>query len=177
MRKLSAFALVGAAAVACAGAAVAGPPNTAATAQRHVMTVPLADGSMVRVDYAGEVAPTVTLAAPRPTDAESAWGITVPSLAGFDRMIAEMQRQSQEMVRRAHQMARQPAGSAPYIASFGDMPAGQTSTTVVSVSNNGQSCTRTTKVVSQGPGKPPKVTSSATGSCGATAPAGPINRT
>jgi hypothetical protein len=49
------------------------------------------------------------------------------------------------------------------------MPAGQTSTTVVSISQNGSTCTRSTEVVSQGPGKAPKVTSKVSGQCGAAA--------
>jgi hypothetical protein len=50
---------------------------------------------------------------------------------------------------------------------------------MVSYSNGGKSCTRTTQVVSQGPGKAPKVTTSVTGECDASpAPsAGPVNRT
>ena len=103
-----------------------------------------------------------------------------PSFAGFDRMIEQMQRQSQEMMRQAQEMSRQPAGAAPYVASYGNMPAGQTSTTVVTISNNGRTCTRSTEVVSQGPGKPPKVTSNVSGQCerrGRATPTGPIHRT
>ena len=60
-----------------------------------------------------------------------------PSFAGFDRiMIEQMQRQSQEMMRRAREMSRHSGGAAPYLASYGDMPAGQASTTVVTISNN-----------------------------------------
>jgi hypothetical protein len=83
-------------------------------------------------------------------------------------MFEQMQRRSQDMIRRAQEMAHRPAGAgaAPYIASFGNLPAGQTSTTVVSVSNGGSTCTRTTEMVSQGPGKPPKVTSNVSGQCG-----------
>ena len=61
-------------------------------------------------------------------------------------------------------------------------PAGETSTTVVSVSNGGATCTRTTESVSQGPGKPPKVTSSVSGTVRAgaaprRASGAPLNRT
>jgi hypothetical protein len=107
------------------------------------------------------------------------WAMPFPSFAGFDKMIAEMQRQSAEMIRQAQQIARQPAGAAPYIASYGNLPAGETSTTVVSVSNGGGTCTRTTEVVSQGPGKAPKVTSNVSGNCGAasSAPPAAVNRT
>ena len=171
MRKLPAFAFAGVAAAALAGTAFAAAPNT------HVMNVPLPDGSVARVEYTGNVAPKVTIA-PRPiADAAMPWGMALPSFAGFDRIFQEMQRQSQEMMRQAQEVAHHPAGAAPYIASFGNLPAGQTSTTIVSVSNGGGTCTRTTEVVSQGPGKAPKVTSSITGRCGATAnaPSGPVN--
>jgi hypothetical protein len=173
VRKLPVFAFAGVAAAALAGTAFAAGPKT------HVMNVPLPDGSIARVEYVGDVAPKVTVA-PRPlADAAMPWAMPFPSFAGFDRMIAEMQRQSQEMMRQAQQMARRPAtGAAPYIASYGDLPAGGTSTTVVSVSNGGATCTRTTEVVSQGAGKPPKVTSSVSGQCAsapAAAPSGPVH--
>lgn len=158
MRKLPAFAFAGIAA-ALAGTAIAAAPRT------HVMNVPLPDGSVAHVEYVGDVAPKVTVQPRVMTDAAGPWTMSFPSFAGFDRMIQQMQRQSQEMVQRAQQMARQPAGAAPHIAAYGNMPAGGTSTTVVSVSNNGVTCTRTTEVVSQGPGKPPKVTSSTNGHC------------
>jgi hypothetical protein len=165
VRKLPAFAFAGIAAAALAGSAYAAAPKT------HVMNVPLPDGSVARVEYVGDVAPRVTIA-PRPfAAADMPWATPFPSFAGFDRIIQEMNRQTAEMMRQAQQIGRQPAGAAPYIASYGNLPAGETSTTVVSVSNGGQTCTRSTEVVSQGPGKPPKVTSSVSGQCtGAAAP-------
>jgi hypothetical protein len=170
VRKLPAFAFAGVAAAALAGTAFAAAPGT------HVMNVPLPDGSVARVEYTGNVAPKVTIA-PRPlADAAMPWAMPFPSFAGFDRMIQEMQRQSQEMMRQAQQIAHQPIGAAPHIAAYGNLPAGETSTTVVSVSNGGGTCTRTTEVVSQGPGKPPKVASSVTGQCGrAQPPSGPVS--
>ena len=92
-------------------------------------------------------------------------------------VIEKMRRQSDEIVRRAREMSRHPGAANSHIASYGNVPAGGTSTTVVSVSNNGQTCTRTTEVVSQGPGKPPKVTSNVIGQCAPTpAPSsGPVN--
>jgi hypothetical protein len=141
------------------------------------MDVPLPDGSVAHIEYVGNVAPKVTVA-PRPfADAGPGmpWMMGFPSFAGFDRMIAEMHRRSEEMMRQAQQMAHRPGGAAPHIAAYGDLPAGGTSTTVVSVSNNGRTCTRTTEVVSQGPGKPPQVTSKASGQCDdAAAPSGGV---
>ena len=141
------------------------------------MNVPLPDGSVARVEYTGNVAPKVTVAPPPIADGAMPWAMPFPSFAGFDRMIRDMQRQSQEMIRQAQQIAQHPAGAAPYIAAYGNLPAGETSTTVVSVSNGGSTCTRTTNVVSQGPGKPPKVRSSLSGQCSGAAqpPSGPVN--
>lgn len=157
MTKLPAIA-IGAAAVALAAAATA-----AASPKTHKMDVALPGGSVAHIEYVGDVAPKVTVD-PRPmADAAGAWGMPFPSFAAFDRMMADMQRQSAQM--RAQITARQAAGAAPYIADFGNLPAGETSTTVVTVSNNGSTCTRTTETMSQGAGKPPKVTSSASGQC------------
>lgn len=175
MRKLPAAALAGAAAFALTGSAIA------ASSKTHVMNVSLPDGSVARVEYVGDVAPKVTVEPGKLAGIGSPWGMALPSFVGFDRMMAEMQRQSQEMIRHAQEMAKHPAstGVQPYIASYGNLPAGETSTTVVSVSNGGNACTRTTEVVSQGAGKPPKVTSSVSGQCGAAAApsGGPVTRT
>jgi hypothetical protein len=160
VRKLPLIALAGAAA-AIAATAVAARPQT------HVMDVPLADGTMVHVEYAGNIAPKVTLA-PQPLAGD--WApLAHPSFAGFDRMIEQMNQQTEALIRQARQMARQPLGGAatPYIASYGNAPAGVTSTTIVSYSNGGSTCTRTTETVSQGPGRAPKVTSSVSGNCAA----------
>jgi len=162
--RLRVTALAGAAALAVAGAAFAATPKIASNT--HVMNVPLPDGSVARIEYVGNVAPKVTVE-PRPMG-EFGWAPTaLPSFAGFDRMIEQMNRETEAMMRQAQQMARQPVGgAAPYIASYGNMPTGAMSTTIVSFSNGGRTCTRTTETVSQGPGKPPKVTSSASGQCG-----------
>ena len=174
MSKLRVTALSGVAALAIAGTSFAATPNS------HVMKVSLPDGSVARVEYVGNVAPKVTVE-PR-SGADFGWTpVALPSFAGFDRMIEQMNRETETMMRQAQQMARQPAGgAAPYVAAYGNMPAGVTSTTVVSYSNGGRTCTRTTETVSQGPGKAPKVSSSLTGDCGAAAPEAPrarVNRT
>ena len=171
MNKLPAIA-IGVAAAALAGTAIAATPKT------HRMDVPLPDGSVAHITYVGEVAPKVSID-PRPLAySQPEWGMPFPSFAGFDKIFQEMNQRTEEMMRRAQQVAHQPAAAAPYIASSGNVPAGQTSTTVVSVSNDGATCTRSTEVVSQGSGKPPKVTSSVSGQGGpATAPSGPVTRT
>src|SRR4029079_12416289 len=120
--KLPAIA-IGAAPVAPAAAATA-----AASPKTHKMDVALPGGSVAHIEYVGDVAPKVTVD-PRPmADAAGAWGMPFPSFAAFDRMMADMQRQSAQM--RAQITARQAAGAAPYIADFGKLSAGEMSTTV-----------------------------------------------
>jgi hypothetical protein len=170
--KLPAIALA-AVAAGLAGTALAAGSRT------HVMNVSLPDGSVARVEYVGDVAPKVTVA-PAPL-ARDAWMSGLPSFAGFDRMFEQMDRQMQAI----QQMARQPSGAPGMnIASYGNLPAGADSVSVVSFSNGGNTCTRATEVVSEGPGKPPKVTRNISGNCGAAAqpapgaaPGKPIDRT
>lgn len=182
MSKFSVTALAGGAALAVAGTAIAATSRTAPnnSANTHVVNVALPDGSTARVEYVGSIAPKVTIE-PRPMG-EFGWApMAMPSFAGFDRMIDEMNRESEAMMRQAQQIERQPPGAATrYIASYGNMPAdATTSTTIVSYSNGGRTCTRTTEMVSAGAGKAPKVTSSVTGDCGGAAPSAPapVNRT
>jgi hypothetical protein len=177
VRKLPAIAFVGVATLALAGTAFA-------AARNHVMKVSLPDGSVARVEYAGDVAPKVVVEPIAPVADQ--WAATpLPSFAGFGQMIEQMNQETEAMIRQAQQIARQPGAvpGAPWVASFGNAPAGVTSMTIVSYSNGGSTCTRTTETVSQGPGKPPRVTSSVGGNCGTSgspaprASAAPIHRT
>lgn len=157
MRTLPAIAVAGIAA-ALAGTAIAASPKT------HVINVSLADGSVARIEYTGDVAPRVTIA---PAPLQSAWlPGEMPSFAGFDRMIEQMNRQTQEMMRQVQQVQLHPGQPGLNVAGYGNLPAGADSVSVVSVSNGRGTCTRTTQVVSQGAGKPPKVTSNVSGECG-----------
>ena len=162
--KLPVIALAGAAALA--GTALAASPRT------HLMNVPLPDGSVAHVEYVGNVAPKVTIAPAEASADDDSWIGGAPNFASFDRMFEQMDRQ----MRQVEQMARQPgvAGMPGMnVASYGSLPAGANSVTVVSTSNGGVTCTRTTEVVSEGPGKPPKVTSNVSGNCGAAAQPAP----
>lgn len=158
MKKLP-VAIVGGIAAALAGTAIAAAPKT------HVMSVPLPDGSVARVEYVGDVAPKVTVApAPLPG---GLWATgAFPGFGNFDRMIEQMNRQTAAMMQQVQQMERQPIGAPDMnVASYGNLPAGANSVSVVTVSNGGSTCTRTTEVVSQGAGKPPKVTNKVSGNC------------
>jgi hypothetical protein len=162
MKKLPIFMLAGVAS-ALAGTAIAASPKT------HVMNVPLPDGSVARVEYVGDVAPKVTVAPPAMPGGFWSTGAMAP-FGNFDGMFEQLDRQMRQM----EQMARQPIGAPGMnVAAYGNIPAGSNSVSVVTVSNGGTSCTRTTQVVSQGAGKPPKVTTNETGNCAGVAQPAP----
>jgi hypothetical protein len=154
--------LGGAAAVAVAGAALDAGSN------RHVMNVPLADGIVVHVEYVGDVAPKVTLA-PGGV-AGPAWAPVAfpafPAMPDMGPMIEQLNRQTSAMAQQIQQMARRGAVGGPAnLAAYGSVPTAANSVSVVSVSNGAGTCTRTTRVVSQGAGQPPKVTTEVSGNC------------
>jgi hypothetical protein len=157
MRKAFGLVLAGLGAAAIAGVAVAANRDT------HVMNVPLPDGSTARVEYVGDVAPKVTVV----PGAVTSFGL-------FDRSMFDMERQIDAMMRQVGSIARDPmdAGAIPgmNVAAYGNGPTRGTSVTVISTGNGAKTCTRTTEVTAQGPGKPPKVATSISGDCG-TAPA------
>ena len=159
MRKAHSFGLAGLGALSLAGAAAA------ASRDMHTLTVPLPDGSTARVEYVGDTAPKVTVT---PTTAHG-WMVPVRLFdrVFFDRSLFDMDRQMDELMREAAQLARQPQSGTPgvSVASYGNAPVGSTSITVVSTSNGSQTCTRQTEVVSQGQGKAPKVNTSVSGDC------------
>jgi hypothetical protein len=161
VRTLPALAL-GVAASALAGAALAANQPT------HRMDVPLSDGGVVHVEYVGDVAPKVSVAPTRP---RSLWApMAFPGFGNFDAMFDQLNRE----MGRIQQVASQPgAPGGLNVAAYGDMPAGTSSISVVSSSTGGVSCTRTTEVLSQGPRKPPKVTTNVSGDCGGAPKAGP----
>jgi hypothetical protein len=151
MRKALGLVLAGLGAAAVAGAAVA------ATRSAHILNVPAPDGSSVRIEYVGDVAPKVTVV---PAPAVTPFGL-------FDRSMFDMQRQIDAMMRQVDAMAGAPLAGAPglNVAAYGNAPQGSSSVTVVSTSNGSKTCTRTTEVTAQGAGKPPKVMTKISGDC------------
>jgi hypothetical protein len=162
MRKAFGLVVAGVGAAAIAGAAVA------ATRNAHILNVPAPDGSTVRVEYVGDVAPKVTVVP----------GPVVAPFGLFDRSAFDIQRQIDAMMRQVDTMAKMPIAGTPglNVAAYGNAPAGSESVTVVSTSNGSKTCTRTTEVTAQGVGKPPKVVTNVSGDCAnepAAAPARP----
>lgn len=176
MRKTWKIGLWAACAAGLAGAAAAAAPAT------YVMNVALPDGSVARVVYAGDVAPRVTIAPVAPIAVQPfavPAGVPIPAFAG---MFEQMDREMAATMRQIDMMARQPmAAGAPgaSFASYGNVPAGASSYSVVTVSENGRQCSRSTQVIGQGAGKAPKVLSKVSGDCGQAqrdAPAVPVPR-
>ena len=113
MRKLSTFALTGAAVLVLAGTAYAAGRGT------HVMNVALPNGGVAHIEYVGDVAPKITVQPGTPMAGD--WGMApFASEGSFDRMMADMDRQTQAMVRQAQEMARQAQTmpGAPMMAAF-----------------------------------------------------------
>jgi len=163
MRTLSKLGLAAVCAVGLAGTAAATARNM------HVINVALPDGSVARVEYVGDVAPKVMVAPASPV----AWsGFAAPvalPLAGFDDMFARMDREMAATMRQIDQLSRQPLSASAQgvnLAAYGNVPAGTSSYSVVTVSENGRQCSRSTQVVGQGAGKAPKVFSKVSGDCG-----------
>ena len=164
MQKLVKLAFAGVAATAFAGTAVA------ATAGRHVMEVALPNGGTAHIEYYGDVAPKVTIAPAPFAPFSPGWApMAFPDFEKFDRVFDRLEKQRQALIKQMRRVPRNGVGSrvAPInVVSYGDLPAGTNSVSVVSVSNGGGTCTRTTEVTSQGEGKPPKVVTNVTGTCG-----------
>jgi hypothetical protein len=180
MRKLAQFALAGAAAAALAGTAYAASKNA------HVMDVALPDGAIAHIQYYGDVAPKVTIAPRAEAGMPGLWApMSFPGFGDLDQTIARMNQETEAMIRQAQTMAAHPGTPGLDVASYGNMPAGANSVSVVSYSNGSRTCTRTTRSVSEGPGKPPKVTTEVSGDCGpasapapeAAQPTGPLSHT
>ena len=159
MPKALGFVLAGLGAVTLTGAALAASRDT------HTMTVPLPDGSIAKIEYVGNVAPTVSVN-PAPLAGP------VAPFALFDRSAFDMQRQIDALMREVDQMTRSPVAGTPgmNVAAYGNAPGGSSSVTVVTTSNGSKTCTRRTEVTSDGAGRPPKVMTSLSGDCGASAP-------
>lgn len=164
-----------------AAVCLAGLAGTAAAAGRnaHVMNVALPDGSIARVEYVGDVAPRIIVAPASPI-AWSGFGapLALP-MAGFDDMFARMDREMAATMRQIDQLARQPVAAGAHganLAAYGSVPAGTSSYSVVTVSENGRQCSRSTQVIGQGAGKAPKVISNVSGDCGPAATAAPTPR-
>jgi hypothetical protein len=163
MRKIRTAVLAGVAAVAAIGTALA------ASRDSHVMKVGLADGTVARIEYEGDVTPTVTVA-PASDTAPIAWldPFEPASLAPFDRIAADIDRQRGLMM---GQVRTLPLPAMADDAKIGltalhSLPPANVSYSFVSTTIGGSTCNRSVQVTSLGSGQKPKVVSNSYGDCG-----------
>jgi hypothetical protein len=160
MRRLHIAILAGAAVALAAGTAVA------ETAKTHTMNVALPDGSTAHIEYAGDVAPKVTV---KPAQRAAAFDRAYDPFANLDRMMAAMEARHQEVLQQMAAMERsagQAAQASPgQLIASGNMPAGSQFTMVQSTTDaNG--CTRTVRYSSDGSSQQPQKTETSSGKCG-----------
>lgn len=162
MRNIRTAVLAGVAAVAAIGSAVA------ASHDSHVMKVGLPDGTVARIEYEGDVAPKVTVA-PASSVAPIAWldPFEPAPFALFDRIAADMDRQSDLMMRqvRALPLPAMADGGKIDLAALRSLSPGTVSYSFVSTANGGSTCSRSVQVTSLGSGQQPKVVSNSSGDC------------
>lgn len=161
MRKLRTAFLTGATALAVAGAALA------ASRDMHVMNVGLPDGSVARIEYAGDSAPKVVVA-PTPAMAPvgSLGAFDMTPFAAFDRIAASMNRDMDTMI---HEIS---AGPVPPsrdgmigFAALSKISPGTVHYQFVSSSDGSTTCSRSVEVTSFGPDQKTRVVSNSSGDC------------
>ncbi len=176
MRKIRTAVLAGVAAVAAIGTALAASHGS------HVMKVGLPDGTVARIEYEGDVAPKITVA-PASSVAPISWldPFEPGSLALFDRIAADINRQNDLMIRqvRALPLRAMADGGTIDLTALRSLPPGTVSYSFVSTTNGGSTCSRSVQVTSLGSGQPPKVVSNNSGDCreALSRAAAPPNRT
>jgi hypothetical protein len=132
------------------------------------MKLDLPDGSVARIEYKGDVAPKVTVA-PALNFVPVRWldPFAAAPLTLFDRISADLDRQTDMMMRQARSLQLQPNARDGKIdlAAFGALPAGTVSYSFVSTGAGTGTCSRSVQVTSFGPGHQPKVVSNSSGDC------------
>jgi hypothetical protein len=176
MRPLSRLVLAGAAFLALGTGTLA----IAAARNSHVLTVRLPDGTLEKIHYTGETAPTVrfqalgqpvVMFAPLGAAPFRAVFAPDPMFARMEQISAAMDRQAAEMMA-AFDAAGPGIGFAPLTqVDLARMPAGAQGYTMVSTLSGADVCTRTTEYLSR-PGQAPKVTTHVSAGCKDAAAAG-----
>ena len=160
MRFTRSTILIGAGALLVAGTA-------AAAETLHTMEVALPDGSTAHIEYAGEVAPKVTIEQADP-QARAAYD----PFAELDRIAYQMRARQQAMLQQmaAMQQAAAEAGAtteaAPGMTFIGNLPAGA-EVSYYSSTTDANGCTQTVQYSSDGSSEKPEVTRASAGNCDA----------
>jgi hypothetical protein len=158
MRLTRTTILAGGAALLVAGTAAA------AAEKLHKMEVALPDGSTAQIEYAGDVAPKVTV---EPIEAQQA-RIAFDPFAELDRVAYEMQARHAAMLAQIaalQQAATEGAIAAPGgVTLAGNLPAGA-HVSYYSSTTDASGCTQTVQYSSDGSGAEPRVTRASAGNC------------
>ena len=157
MRLTRTTILAGGAALLVAGTAAA------AAEKLHKMEVALPDGGTVHVEYAGDVAPRVTV-----DEADPQARIADDPFAELDRIAYEMRARQQAMMEQMaalQQAAAEGATAAPgAVTLVGNLPAGA-QVSYYSSTTDANGCTQTVQYSSDGSGAEPRVTRASAGNC------------
>jgi len=163
-------------ALLAATVAVVGVVGLGAATSRtaHEMTLRLPDGSIEQIRYAGNQAPQIRLEGPTPLLAANAarldpigdlaadpWRLEGPFIA-LDRLSAALDQQAEALLQDA--AGAGPGGLAPVEVSR--LPPGVQGFSVVSTRSGDGVCTRSIQYRASGEGRPPQVTTRASGQCG-----------
>ncbi|MFT4057656.1 MAG: hypothetical protein QM681_24345 [Novosphingobium sp.] len=160
--------LIGAAVLALLGAGAA----EAASAKLHTMKVDAPDGTVVHVQYTGDVAPRVQFV-PAEAMEKADMPVMADPFAHMEQISAMMDAQMSAMMQRAaltqqHMTAASADGAAtPGLTMVGDMPKGA-HVMYYSSSTDASGCTRSVSYSSDGSGAQPKMTQAASDGCDAT---------
>jgi hypothetical protein len=161
-RTLRTAALAGAALVLAGGAAMA------ASATLHKMNVSLPDGTVAQIEYAGDVAPHVTL---QPVSEDAAMQGD-DAFADFDRLSAMMDRQEQAMMQQvaaiqaaAAHGAQTGAPQPGMVTVSTNMPKGSYRYEFVSTTSGNGTCAQTVSWSSDGSSAQPNMTQTSSGDC------------
>ena len=168
MRKLRTAVLASIAALGVAGMAMA------ASNESKLLHVNLPDGSVARIQYWGDVAPTVIVEPSlRLLPVQFVHPADTSPMALFDELLADMNRNAAAMLHHVEALSLPTHAAQPALdwASFGNLPEGTVSYRFVSTSDGERVCSQSWQLTSQGSDKQPKLVSTRSGDCGSDASA------
>jgi hypothetical protein len=162
MRLVQKALLAGIGAMAVAGTAALAAGN------HHEITVNIPNSGVAHIEYTGDVAPKdIVDSDAMPVTAftpEAFFGPGSP-FAELDRIQAQMDRQIQVILRDAQTTLPQSGDNRPMEATFGGLPPGVQSYSIVSTMSGGHACLRSIEVTTSANGGKPNVVSRVSGDC------------
>jgi len=157
--------------VAVAALGFAGAAAPASAQQAHIMTVQLPGGGVAQIEYAGNVAPRVSIGnTPMPFNGlaplPAFFGPDSP-FAQFDRISAAMDREAAAMFREAATMAAEARAEGLSEAAMQSLPPGSRSYSFTTAISGDHVCSESVEITRPGNGGAPQVTRHSSGNCGA----------